>query len=109
MIKSRQCLADKTFVIRLSLAAKPLMLQFDQATLDTFEEEFTQIAFDLFGRGRQSTGFTVCDHQMRAWCRCSPRVIAKLWNLLDRTNALQELATKERLLWGSESFERPRE
>ena len=76
------------------------MLQFDQATLDTLEEEFIRIAFDLFRRGRQSTSFTVCDRRIRAWCGCSPRVIAKLWNLLDRTNALQELATKERLLWG---------
>lgn len=72
---------------------------FDQGVLDELEEEFVGIAFDLFRRGRRSNSFRVCDRRVRAWCGCSPLVIAKLWNLLDRSG-LPEHASKERLLWG---------
>ena len=75
------------------------MVLFDYNTIQALEGEFTRIAFQLFRDGRLSSDPFICDRRIRGWCGCSPTVIAKLWNLLERGN-LHELASKDRLLWG---------
>jgi hypothetical protein len=74
------------------------MVEFDQDRIDTLEAEFTALAFHLFRDGERSQSYWVCDRRVRAWCGCSAVVIAKTWDLLERTG-LHELASKERLLW----------
>ena len=68
--------------------------------IQRLEEDFIQIAFDLFRKGRRSASGKVCNLRVKAWFGCSLTVIAKVWNLLERLGGLHELATKDRLLWG---------
>jgi hypothetical protein len=70
------------------------MVVFDQHRIDALEHEFINLAFDLFRNGRRSQSYLVCDRRIRAWCGCSPLVIAKTWDLLERSG-LRELASKE--------------
>lgn len=75
------------------------MADYDQDVLDALEEEFVDIAFDLFRKRRRSESHRVCDVRIRAWCGCSALVIAKIWYLLNEDGSLPEHATKEKLLW----------
>ena len=74
------------------------MVAFDQHRIDALETEFINLAFALFRNGARSQSYKVCDRRIRAWCGCSPLVIAKTWDLLER-GGLHERASKERLLW----------
>ena len=80
--------------------ALEMPFEFDQDVLDELEEEFINIAFTLFWNGNVSQSHMVVDRRIRAWCGCSPLVIAKAWSILERTGGLPEHATKDRMLWG---------
>ena len=76
------------------------MLVFDNNVIQQLQEEFTQIAFNVFRKGRRSDSVVVCETRIRAWCGVPTSVIAKTWKLLEDSRAVSdEMASKERFLW----------
>ena len=72
---------------------------YDDNTIQELEADFIAIAYRLFKGRTPSSSHLVNDRRLRAWCGCSPTVIAKVWNLLDRFGGLEQEATRDRLLW----------
>ena len=74
-------------------------VQYDSVTIEALEKDFIRIAYALFRNRQPSSSILINDRRLRGWCGCSPTVIAKLWNLLERFGNLKERSSKERLLW----------